>query len=206
MSVAVVTGGAVGIGAAIAEELGRQGVFVVTVDPGVNVDGTPGSGGDEATTAQRIVEAGGQARASNVSVTDEDAVRALFTGLVEEFGALDTVVNVAGISRATGFAHGGEDDWRAVLSVHVDGYLNVLRAALPHMVAAGHGRILGVTSGSGWRAADAGAYSCAKRAVSALTWRIGQETPPGITVNALSPIAATRMVLGALSARRRVGW
>jgi NAD(P)-dependent dehydrogenase (short-subunit alcohol dehydrogenase family) len=198
MSVAVVTGGAVGIGAAIAEELGRQGAFVVTVDPGVNVDGTPGSGGEE-TTAQRIVEAGGQARASNISVTDEDAVRALFTGLVDEFGALDTVVNVAGISRATGFAHGEEQDWRAVLSVHVDGYLNVLRAALPLMTAAGHGRILGVTSGSGWRAADAGAYSCAKRAVSAITWRIGQATPPGVTVNALSPIAATRMVLGALS-------
>jgi NAD(P)-dependent dehydrogenase (short-subunit alcohol dehydrogenase family) len=199
VSVAVVTGGAVGIGAAIAEELGRNGVYVVTVDPGVNVDGTPGEGSTEATTAQRIVEAGGQARASNISVTDEDAVRGLFAELVDEFGALDTVVNVAGISRATGFAHGEEDDWRAVLSVHVDGYLNVLRAALPHMTRAGHGRILGVTSGSGWRAADAGAYSCAKRAVAALTWRIGQETPPGVTVNALSPIAATRMVLGALT-------
>ncbi len=199
MSVAVVTGGAVGIGAAIAEELGRQGVFVVTVDPGVNVDGTPGSGGDETTTAQRIVDAGGQARASNASVTDEDAVRALFVELVEEFGALDTVVNVAGISRPTGFAHGEEQDWRAVLSVHLDGYLTVLRAALPLMTAAGHGRILGVTSGSGWRPADAGAYSVAKRAVAALTWRIGQATPPGVTVNALSPIAATRMVLGALS-------
>jgi NAD(P)-dependent dehydrogenase (short-subunit alcohol dehydrogenase family) len=199
MSVAVVTGGAVGIGAAIAEELGRAGVYVVTVDPGVNVDGTPGEGGAEASTAQRIVEAGGQARASNISVTDADAVRGLFAELVDEFGALDAVVNVAGISRPTGYAHGTEDDWRAVLSVHVDGYLNVLRAALPHMAKAGHGRILGVTSGSGWRAADAGAYSCAKRAVSALTWRIGQETPPGVTVNALSPIAATRMVLGALS-------
>ncbi len=199
MSVAVVTGGAVGIGAAIAEELGRAGVFVVTVDPGVAVDGSPGEGGTEATTAQRIIDAGGQARASNISVTDEDAVRTLFADLAEEFGALDAVVNVAGISRPTGFAHGVEDDWRAVLSVHLDGYLNVLRAALPLMSAAGHGRILGVTSGSGWRAADAGAYSCAKRAVAALTWRIGQETPPGVTVNALSPIAATRMVLGALS-------
>jgi len=199
VSVAVVTGGAVGIGAAIAEELGRAGVFVVTVDPGVAVDGSPGEGGADASTAQRIVDAGGQARASNISVTDEAAVRTLFTDLVEEFGALDAVVNVAGISRPTGFAHGEEDDWRAVLSVHLDGYLNVLRAALPLMTAAGHGRILGVTSGSGWRAADAGAYSCAKRAVAALTWRIGQETPPGVTVNALSPIAATRMVLGALS-------
>jgi NAD(P)-dependent dehydrogenase (short-subunit alcohol dehydrogenase family) len=199
MSVAVVTGGAVGIGAAIAEELGRNGVYVVTADPGVKVDGTPGDGNDDLTTAQRIVDAGGQARASNISVTDADAVRTLFTGLVDEFGALDAVVNVAGISRPTSFAAGEEDDWRAVLSVHIDGYLNVLRAALPIMVAAGRGRILGVTSGSGWRPADAGAYSCAKRTVAALTWRVGQETPPGVTVNALSPIAATRMVTGALT-------
>ena len=153
-------------------------MYVVTVDPGVKVDGTPGEGGEEATTAQRIVEAGGQARASNISVTDEDAVRGLFAELVDEFGALDAVVNVAGISRPTGFAHGEEDDWRAVLSVHLDGYLNVLRAALPHMTAAGHGRILGVTSGSGWRAADAGAYSCAKRAVAALTWQSGRRRRP----------------------------
>ncbi|MFI5046061.1 MAG: SDR family NAD(P)-dependent oxidoreductase [Acidimicrobiia bacterium] len=197
--VAVVTGGAVGIGAAIAEELGRRGVFVVTVDPGVALDGTPQSGGPERATAQRIVEAGGEARASDISVTDGEAVRALFAGLVDEFGELDAVVNVAGISRPTGFATGTEDDWRAVLGVHLDGYLTVLGAALPIMAAAGRGRILGVTSGSGWRAADAGAYSCAKRAVAALTWQIGQAAPTGVTVNALSPIAATRMVLGALS-------
>jgi NAD(P)-dependent dehydrogenase (short-subunit alcohol dehydrogenase family) len=204
--VAVVTGGAVGIGAAIAEELGRGGLYVVTVDPGVAVDGTPQDGGAVGpSTAQRIVEAGGNARASSISVTDEAALRALFAELVEEFGALDAVVNVAGISRPTGFASGSEDDWRAVLDVHLNGYLGVLRAALPIMTAAGHGRILGVTSGSGWRAADAGAYSCAKRAVAALTWRIGRETPPGVTVNALSPIAATRMVLSALSRQAGAG-
>jgi hypothetical protein len=82
--------------------------------------------------------------------------------------------------------------------VHLDGYLNVLAAALPIMAAAGHGRILGVTSGSGWRAADAGAYSCAKRAVAALTWQLGRVTPAGVVVNAISPIAVTRMVTAAL--------
>jgi len=202
--VAVVTGGAAGIGAAIAEELGRQGAFVVTVDPGVAVDGSPQDPGGEPTTAQRIIDAGGQAQASAISVTDEAAVRALFAELVEEHGALDAVVNVAGIVRTTGFATGIEDDWQAVLNVHLDGYLTVLRCALPIMAAAGHGRILGVTSGSGWRAADAGAYSCAKRAVAGLTWQIGQVAPPGVTVNALSPIAATRMVAHAL-ARAGVG-
>jgi NAD(P)-dependent dehydrogenase (short-subunit alcohol dehydrogenase family) len=109
--VVVVTGGAAGIGAAIAEELGRAGAFVVTVDPGLTLDGA--SRLDETaepTTAERIVAAGGRARASNTSVTDAAAIRTLFTGLVDEFGSLDAVVNVAGISRPTGFALGKEDD------------------------------------------------------------------------------------------------
>ena len=192
----VVTGGAAGIGAAIAEELGRTGSYVITLDPMVTVDGASRLAGSGPTTADRIVEAGGSARASNASVTDRAAVDSLFASLVAEFGALDAVVNVAGITRPTRFATGTEGDWEAILSVHLEGYLNVLGAALPLMVEAGHGRIVGVTSGSGWRAADTGAYGCAKRAVASLTWQIGQATPPGVTVNALSPIALTRMVTG----------
>lgn len=195
--VVVVTGGAAGIGAAIAEELGRTGTFVVTLDPMVTVDGGSRLADSGPTTADRIVEAGGSARASNASVTDREAVPALFAELVDEFGKLDAVVNVAGISRPTEFASGTEEDWAAVLNVHLDGYLNVLGAALPIMTEAGHGRILGVTSGSGWRPANTGSYGCAKRAVASLTWQIGQVTPAGVTVNALSPIAATRMVTGA---------
>jgi NAD(P)-dependent dehydrogenase (short-subunit alcohol dehydrogenase family) len=196
--VAVVTGGAAGIGAAIAEELGRQGAYVVTLDPVVSVDGSSRAAAEGPTTAQRIVDAGGKARASDTSVTDREAIEHLFFELAEEFGSLDAVVNVAGISRPTDFASGSEEDWAAVLDVHLNGYLNVLGAALPLMEAAGHGRILGVTSGSGWRPANTGAYGCAKRAVAALTWQIGRTTPEGVTVNALSPIAATRMVTAAL--------
>ena len=55
----------------------------------------------------------------------------------------------------------------------------MLAAALPLMAEAGYGRILGVTSGSGWRAADAGGYSAAKRAVAALTWQLGRAAPRG---------------------------
>jgi len=204
--VVVVTGGAAGIGAAIAEEVSRAGAFVVTVDPGLTLDGsTRLDDTAEPTTADKIVAAGGRARASNTSVTDAAAVQALFEQLVDEFGSLDAVVNVAGISRPSGFAMGKEDDWAAVLDVHLNGYLNVLRAALPIMAAAGHGRIVGVTSGSGWRPADAGSYSCAKRAVASLTWQVGRAAPPGVTVNALSPIAATRMVLGALARQAAEG-
>ncbi len=196
--VVVVTGGGAGIGAAVAEELGRQGWFVVTVDPLVSLDGSESLPAPEETTAGRIVAAGGAARASGLSVTDADGVRALFEELVAERGRLDAVINVAGISRPTGFAKGSEDDWLGVLTVHLDGYRNVLAAALPVMAAAGRGRILGVTSGSGWRAADAGAYGCAKRAVAALTWELGRHAPPGVVVNAMSPIAVTRMVTAAL--------
>jgi NAD(P)-dependent dehydrogenase (short-subunit alcohol dehydrogenase family) len=167
--VVAVTGGGGGIGAAIAEELARQGAFVVTMDPLVTLDGTEQLPTPEETTAGRIVAAGGSARASSVSVTDRDAIRGLFAELLDELGGLDAVINVAGITRPTSFARGAEEDWRSVLEVHLDGYLNILAGALPIMAAAGHGRILGVTSGSGWRPADTGAYGCAKRAVASLT-------------------------------------
>jgi len=200
-----VTGGGGGIGAAIAEELGRNGWFVVTVDPLVTLDGTETLPAPEETTAGRIVAAGGSARASSASVTDGEALRDLFRELVDEHGGLDAVVNVAGITRQSYFARGTEEDWLALLNVHLGGYLNVLDAALPLMAAAGRGRILGVTSGSGWRAADAGGYSSAKRAVAALTWQLGRQAPPGVTVNAMSPIANTRMVAAALERARKSG-
>ncbi len=203
--VAVVTGGGGGIGAAIAEELGRGGWFVVTLDPLVTLDGSERLPDQEDTTAGRIVAGGGSARASSVSVTDGPAVRGLFRELADEHGGLDAVINVAGITRQTYFGRGTEEDWLAVLAVHLEGYINVLEAALPLMAAAGYGRVLGVTSGSGWRAADAGAYSCAKRAVAALTWQLGQQAPPGVTVNAMSPIAATRMMASALERARKAG-
>ncbi len=203
--VCVVTGGGGGIGAAIAEELGRQGWFVVTVDPLVTLDGTETLPAPEETTAGRIVAAGGSARASSASVTDGAALHDLFRELAHEHKGLDAVVNVAGITRQSYFAQGTEEDWLALLNVHLGGYLNVLEAALPLMAAAGHGHIVGVTSGSGWRAADAGGYSSAKRAVAALTWQLGRQTPPGVTVNAMSPIANTRMVAAALERARAAG-
>jgi len=203
--VAVVTGGGGGIGAAVAEELGRGGWFVVTLDPLVTLDGSERLPEPPETTAGRIVAAGGSARTSSVSVTDGEAVRGLFRELVDEHGGLDAVVNVAGITRHSSFAEGTEEDWLALLAVHLGGYLNVLDAALPLMAAAGHGRVLGVTSGSGWRPADAGAYSCAKRAVAALTWQLGRQAPRGVTVNAMSPIAATRMVAAAVERARQAG-
>jgi NAD(P)-dependent dehydrogenase (short-subunit alcohol dehydrogenase family) len=133
-----------------------------------------------------------------MSVTDGVELRDLFAELADELGSLDAVVNCAGISRPTSFTRGTEEDWQAILEVHLDGYRHVLEAALPIMSAQGHGRIVGVTSGSGWRPADTGAYGCAKRAVASLTWQLGRSTPPGVVLNAVSPIAMTRMVTAAL--------
>ena len=203
--VVLVTGGGNGIGAAVAAELGRRGDHVVTVDPLVSVDGSAALPAPEQTTAAAIVAAGGSAEASHTSVTDRDAVHDLVARLVETHGRVDALVNVAGITRPTGFARGEEEDWASVLAVHLDGYRNMLDAVLGHMATAGSGHVLGVTSGSGWRPADAGAYSCAKRAVAALTWQLGRAAPHGVSVNAVSPIAMTRMVAAAMGRRPAAG-
>ena len=142
--VAVVTGGGGGIGAAIAEELGRGGWFVVTLDPLVTLDGSERLPEPEETTAGRIVAAGGSAQASAASVTDGEAVRDLFRELVDEHGGLDAVVNVAGITRQTYFAEGTEEDWLAVLDGAPRGLPQRARRR-----AAAHGRPPGTAASSG---------------------------------------------------------
>jgi NAD(P)-dependent dehydrogenase (short-subunit alcohol dehydrogenase family) len=198
MQAAVVTGGGGGIGTAVALELARQGIAVVAMDPGVGLQGEPLHEPTAAQTARLIAAEGGVARASAASVTDREAVRALFGAVTREFGGLDIVVNTAGIVRFAPFLEASQDDWRAVLDVHLNGYLNVLAEALPLMAAAGHGRVVGVTSGAGLAraAADSAHYACAKRAVAAVTWQLAGLLPDGLALNALSPLAATRMVTG----------
>ena len=198
---AVVTGGGGGIGTAVALELARRGIAVVAMDPGVGVQGEPLNEPTAADTARRIAAEGGVARASTASVTDRGALRSLFAGVVAEFGALDIVVNTAGILRYAPFLDASEEDWRAVLDVHLNGYLNVLAEAVPVMAAAGYGRIVGVTSGAGLARAsgDAAAYACAKRAVATVTWQLADLLPEGIALNALSPLAATRMTTRAVT-------
>lgn len=201
--VAVVTGGGGGIGTAVALDLARRGVAVVAMDPGVGIQGEPLHEPSAERTARQITGEGGVARASEASVTDADAVRSLFGEVAAEFGGLDIVVNTAGILRYAPFLDAAEDDWRAVLDVHLNGYLNVLAGALPLMAAAGHGQVVGVTSGAGLAraAADSAPYSCAKRAVAAVTWQLAGLLPPGVALNALSPLAATRMVTGGRQTR-----
>src|SRR5260221_6244127 len=102
-AVVVVTGGGAGIGAAIAEAVGRSGAYVVTVDPGVTVDGLGQDDAPAETTADRIVAAGGAARASNTSVTDAAAIDALFAGLADQIGGLDAVIHHAAVNRPSAY-------------------------------------------------------------------------------------------------------
>ncbi len=194
--VAVVTGGGGGIGSAVARRLGRQGATVVALDNGAGVEGEPLAEPTAAETVKAIEADGGRGLASTASVTDRDAIQDLFQRIVRDFGSLDVVVNTAGILRFRTLPDSTENDWTAVLDVHLNGYLNILHAALPIMVEAGYGRVVGVTSGAGLArtSGDGLAYGCAKRAVAALTWQLGPLLPPGIALNVLSPIAATRMV------------
>ena len=166
-----------------------RGAFVVTLDPVVALDGvTPVAAPEsEPTTAERIVAAGGAARASSTSVTDEDAVRC----------------PVRGARRGVRCARRGRQRRRHQPSDRFRvGHRRRLgrraqrpprrlpqraAVALPIMAAAGHGRILGVTSGSGWRAADAGAYSCAKRAVAALDLADRSGRAPAASPSTRSP-------------------
>ncbi len=198
----MVTGGGGGIGSACAHRLAGRGDLVVVMDPGVGVEGEALGEATAAETAAAIRARGGHAVHSTASVADREEVERLFEDVRREHGSLDVVVNTAGILRFPPLEDTAPDDWAAVLDVHFNGYLNVLAAALPDMVESGTGRIVGFTSGVGLARTSAGAiaYGCAKRAVACLTWALGRTLPPGVGVNALSPIAATRMVRGSLVA------
>jgi NAD(P)-dependent dehydrogenase (short-subunit alcohol dehydrogenase family) len=197
-----VTGAGGGIGSEVAVELARRGDTVVALDNGVGVGGEPLGDSRVERTAERITGLGGTVLVSKVSVTDADAVETLVDDVVGRFGSLDVVVNTAGIIRFPSVLGETDEDWTAVLDVHLGGYLALLSAALPVMERAGHGRIVGVTSGVGLArtAVQGPAYGSAKRAVAGLTNRLAPHAPPGVTINALSPIADTRMVRAGLEA------
>jgi len=202
--VAIVTGAGGGVGGAIAIELARRGCAVVVNDLGVNVAGTGAGDTDAEATVRRIRAAGGTAIADRSSVTDAAAVQALARRAVSELGSVDVLVNTAGIVFGGGLQQATQPEWDRLLDVHVGGHLNCMQAVLPYMSEHRYGRIVNVTSGAGLQrvAVETSVYGTAKRAIAALTWTLGHRSPPGVTINALSPIALTRMVTGAASAAR----
>jgi NAD(P)-dependent dehydrogenase (short-subunit alcohol dehydrogenase family) len=194
--VALVTGAGGGVGGAVALELAARGASVVVNDLAVDVSGIGKGDTRPESTVTRIEAAGGTAVADGTSVADAGAVAAMVERTLGRFGRLDILVEPAGIVTGGPLDQVDQPAWDRLLDVHVGGHLNCLRAALPVMAAQGYGRILNVTSGAGLQRVAAGttAYGTAKRAIAALTWALGAHPPAGVTINALSPIAATRMI------------
>lgn len=183
--VALVTGAAAGIGAAIAEALGREGctVFLGDRDPaGVSA------------RAARFREAKLDAMPLVMDVADEDAVRAAFAEIEAEAGRLDVLVCNAGILATGTFLETSAATWERVMAVNLAGVANCARAAAPIMAQGGRGSIVNLASISAERGGGSignVVYGTSKAGVVALTKGLARELgPSGITVNAIAPSVA----------------
>ncbi|HVN83989.1 MAG TPA: SDR family NAD(P)-dependent oxidoreductase [Candidatus Binatia bacterium] len=195
--VAIVTGGGRGLGRAYALALARVGARVVVNDLGVQVDGSAAGDDSAGAVVSAIRRAGGHAIANTESVTDPAGVERLFESALALFHRVDILINNAGIVRSRPLAEMRVDDFDEVVAVHLRGTFLCTRAAIRTMCAAGRGgRIINTTSGQAYGAPAAGTanYAAAKGGIIALTGVTAVEgAPHGITCNAVSPLARTRM-------------
>jgi NAD(P)-dependent dehydrogenase (short-subunit alcohol dehydrogenase family) len=192
---AVVTGSGRGIGAEIAKCLAREGAAVVVNDVGVSLDGRGTEEDPAAQTVKAIEAEGGRAVASYDSVADFAAAERMIQACVDAFGRIDILVNNAGIVRDRTLVKMTEDDFDAVVAVHMKGTFNCTRHAAPLMKEQGYGRIVNVTSSAGLRGNFGQTnYGAAKAAIMGMTFVWALELGrSGITVNAVAPAGATRM-------------
>jgi 3-oxoacyl-[acyl-carrier protein] reductase len=179
--VAVVTGGARGIGAAVCRRLAASGATVV-------VDYARSAAEADALVAE-IAAAGGRAEAVKADVAVETEVAALFEGVLARHGRLDVLVNNAGIVKDTLLLTMKPADWRRVQDVDVDGVFHCTKAALATMLRARAGRIVNVASVSAIRGGRGQTnYAAAKGAVLSFTRAVAVEVADrGITANAVLP-------------------
>ena len=202
--IAIVTGGARGIGREHALSLARHGAKVVVNDLGGDMHG----GGEDLSPAQQVVEeivaGGGEAVANGDSVADWEGAQRLIQSAIDTFGDLHVLVNNAGILRDRVLANMTEAEWDAVISVHLKGTFATSRWAVAHwreQAKAGapvSGRIINTTSVSGiYGNPGQTNYGAAKAGIAAFTNIAALEVARyGVTVNAVAPIALTRMTEG----------
>jgi NAD(P)-dependent dehydrogenase (short-subunit alcohol dehydrogenase family) len=199
--VAIVTGAGRGLGRAHALALGAAGAKVVVNDLGVENDGRGGSSEPANAVVEEIRAAGGEAIASGADIADWAQAGALVAAAIGAFGRLDAVVNNAGFVRDRMFVSTSEEEWDAVIRVHLRGHFCVTRLACDHWRAeakAGRpvdARIVNTSSGAGLQGSvGQSAYSAAKAGIAALTLVQAAELGRyGITANAIAPSARTRM-------------
>jgi NAD(P)-dependent dehydrogenase (short-subunit alcohol dehydrogenase family) len=193
--VAVITGSGRGIGREFALSMASEGAKVVVNDVGVSLDGR-GSEEDPAANVCKEIEAlGGEAAPNYDSVTDFAGAENIVNTAVERFGKIDILVNNAGIVRDRTLVKMSEEDFDAVLAVHLKGAFNCARHAAPLMKDQGYGRIINISSSAGLRGNFGQTnYGAAKAAMMGLTFVWSMELGRyGVTVNAVAPAGATRM-------------
>jgi NAD(P)-dependent dehydrogenase (short-subunit alcohol dehydrogenase family) len=198
--VAIVTGAGNGLGRAHALLLAARGAQVVVNDLGGSVDGAGASAGPAATVAQEIEDSGGVALANTDTVATPEGGRALVAAALDAFGRLDIVVNNAGILRDRAFHNMTPDELDPVLDVHLRGSFFVTLPAWRVMRERGYGRVVFTSSASGILGNFGQAnYGAAKMGVVGMTRVLAIEGGPhGIRVNAIAPMARTRMTDGLL--------
>lgn len=197
--VVLVTGAGRGIGRAYALGLAARGAAVVVNDVGLSVEGSGRSPDPAREVAAEILSLGGRALANDADIaTTAGADNAVF-GALDHFGSLDIVVTNAGIiRRKRPFVQWSLDDFRDVWHNTVEATVAPLRAAWPHLIAQGYGRVVVTTSTAGlYGQVESVPYSSAKAAVYGLMRSLALESEQhGIRVNAIGPGGWTRMLAG----------
>ncbi|MET7485687.1 SDR family oxidoreductase [Streptomyces sp. NPDC005538] len=199
--VVVVTGAGRGLGRAHALAFAAEGARVVVNDLGVGLDGTPDPDSPAARVVAEIRARGGEAVAHGGDIATAEGAASLMTTALETYGRLDTLVNNAGYLRDRMLVNLDEDDWDAVLRVHLKGHFLPLKHAAAHWRAetkAGRtptARIINTSSGAGLLGSvGQGNYSAAKAGIIGLTLVASAELARyGVQVNAIAPAARTRM-------------
>ena len=196
--VAAVTGAGRGIGRAVALALAAEGASVVVNDFGVAVDGSAPSSGPAQDVVDEILAAGGRAIANFDSVGTVEGGERIVEAATYSFGRLDILVNSAGILRDRDFLGMTEEDWDAVIAVHLKGHYCTCHPAAIQMRRQRYGRIINFTSPSALLGAYGQAnFAAAKAGVVGLTRVLARELGRNaVTVNAVAPVAETRMTEG----------
>ena len=203
--VAIVTGAGRGIGRAHALELASHGAAVVVNDYGVSLAGEDSGDSPADEVVAAIEAAGGRAVANGADVADFAEAEAMVRQAIDTFGGLDVLVNNAGFVRDRMLVNTSEEEWDAVIRVHLKGHFAPLRHAGAYWRAEGKegrqraARVINTSSGAGLQGSVGQAtYSAAKAGIAGLTLVAAQEMGRyGVTVNAIAPVARTRMTEGA---------
>jgi NAD(P)-dependent dehydrogenase (short-subunit alcohol dehydrogenase family) len=193
--VAVVTGAGSGIGRAVALGLAAAGASVVVNDYGVSVDGREPSSEPANAVVKEIEARGGRALANAQSIATMAGGRAAIEQALKSFGDLHILVCCAGILRERMIFNMSEEEWDAVIAVHLKGHFTVMQPATRHMREKRAGRIITFTSTAGLEGSPGQPnYSAAKEGIVGLTRSTALAMAKyGVTVNCISPTADTRM-------------